>query len=231
MGVNTPLELDPESEPARPRFLRPQPRELPPPRSSGAGRDAGRGGVGLARALGVEGRAGAGLGPGAPELLLSKAELDRDPSPDRLKAIVERTEDLIREAVAHVDPARAGLRESRPTSRSTRSPTTCPASVPLRSQVVTDTARAALVVAAGRRWPWGGWWSCCRPWVCGCSPGDGRPWRPRGSRDAPGALSERRGLRRAGARARGAGPRADPAQSRGRRQRPPSLDRPGRALG
>jgi hypothetical protein len=69
----------------------------------------------------------------------SKAAPDRDPPLDRLKKIVERTEELIREAVTHaVPPELTGSAAAADLLKIDTIPEDEPASVPLRSQVATD---------------------------------------------------------------------------------------------
>jgi hypothetical protein len=81
---------------------------------------------------------------------LSKAALNRDPSPDRLQPFIDQTESLIREAVAHVVPSELTRPGEPPDVTIQILPVDPPASVPLRSQVANDV-----------RGPFPGWLPAC----------------------------------------------------------------------
>jgi hypothetical protein len=140
VAVNTPLELDPEPEPrpapgpapapapnatseaapAPPSVVPPQAvPESPPPRG-----EVARVWVRVPRSY-----------------YFSKAVPDRDPSADQLKPIVDRTEDLIRVAVAHVVPPELTPPGGDPDLKIDVIPAGQPASMPLRSEVATDARR------------------------------------------------------------------------------------------
>jgi hypothetical protein len=121
MGVNTPLELEPETSPEL--VLAPTPvvpaSSLPEP--SASKRETARVWVRVPRSY-----------------YLSKAALGRDPSPDRLQPFVDQTESLIREAVAHVVPPELTRPGEPPDVTIDIIPDDVPASAPLRSQVAND---------------------------------------------------------------------------------------------
>jgi hypothetical protein len=124
VGVNTPLELEPELPlvPAPtpvPAVSAPAPAETAGPRS-----EVARVWVRVPRSY-----------------YYSKAAPDRDPSPDRLQPIVARTESLIRVAVGHVVPPELTLAGAAPDLKIDTIPDDEPATAPLRSQVATDTRR------------------------------------------------------------------------------------------
>jgi hypothetical protein len=121
VGVNTPLELEPDAPPDP--VLAPTPvvaaSSLPEPSGSKAE---------VARVLVRVPR----------NYYLSKAALGRDPSPDRLQPFVEQTESLIREAVAHVVPPELTRPGEPPDVAIQIIHVDDPATVPLRSQVASD---------------------------------------------------------------------------------------------
>jgi hypothetical protein len=132
VGVNTPLEL--ESDPSQsPDAVAPSPSVPVPglagsplPEPPGPRSEAARIWVRVPRSY-----------------YYSKAAPDRDPSVDRLKEIVARTESLIRVAVEHVVPPEL-MPPDEPVDLKIKIDTIPdgePAGVPLRSQVVTDARR------------------------------------------------------------------------------------------
>jgi hypothetical protein len=146
VGVNTPLELEPEPGTGADAGPAPAPSVAPSP-------------VPVAIASSVP-------EPPAPKnelarvwvrvprsYYLSKAAPDRDPSPDRLKEIVRRTESLIAVAVEHVVPPELTVPGAAVDLKIDTLYDGEPAKVPLRSQVATDVRRPIsgwlLAFAAG----------------------------------------------------------------------------------
>jgi hypothetical protein len=145
VGVNTPLELEPEPGPAP---------------------DAASASVPSAAAAAAAAPAPVAIASSVPEpsgpknevarvwvrvprsYYLSKAAPDRDPSPERLKEIVRRTEALIAVAVEHVVPPELTAPGAPIDLKIDTLYDGEPAGVPLRAQVVSDT-----------RWPFSGWLS------------------------------------------------------------------------
>ena len=132
MGVNTPLELE-SDPPLNPDAASPSPSVPAPvlsgspvPEPPGSKSEVARIWVRVPRSY-----------------YYSKAAPDRDPSVDRLKEIVARTESLIRVAVEHVVPPEL-MPPDEPLDLKIKIDTIPdgePAGVPLRSQVVTDARR------------------------------------------------------------------------------------------
>jgi hypothetical protein len=132
VGVNTPLELEPESPPDPGPTSIPAPASAPSqvvaaaslPEPSGSKTEVARVWVRVPKSY-----------------YLTRAGLNRHPSPDRFQPFVDQTESLIRAAVAHVVPPELSPPGEPPDLTIDIIPDDPPASVPLRSQVAGDARR------------------------------------------------------------------------------------------
>jgi type III secretory pathway lipoprotein EscJ len=146
VGVNTPLELEPEPSASPDPGLAPAPSSAPSPAPVAIASSVPEPPVPKNELVRVWVRV-------PRSYYLSKAAPDRDPSPDRLKEIVRRTESLIAVAVEHVVPPELTTPGAPVDLKIDTLYDGEPADLPLRAQVVTDSWRPfsgwLLAFAAG----------------------------------------------------------------------------------